>query len=587
MSIEEGTNARMDARFYSQRGLLAKIAIAAFAVSAVVAVVITLGYEGAPIDRVATTTIPSASAGATLRKAVDSQTTNEGPSVRTQPPLPSKPPQRGHRTGLAPLIAAQGTKREGCYIVKLRRGAGGTACAAIEQASSGSQLRVYRNVFEGFAKCGVTAAALQTIRESASTAYVQEDSEVTVASVSWSLDRLDQSSLPLSGTFDTGSTNDGSGVDAYVLDTGIRASHTEFGSRVQAGISFVSGDASNDCHGHGTHVAASIGGYTFGVAKAAHLVPVQVLDCNGLGSDSSILAGLEWSLKRMKTTSRPAVINLSFGAATSYALDDAVREVVARGAVVTVAAGNDNTDACNRSPGRVLDAITVGSSTSTDDLSTFSNTGACVNVIAPGSDIVSAGITSNTATSILSGTSMAAAAVAGAAALYRNANPTHTPAQVRAAIESTSVTNAITGVPTGTANRLLHVPSLVSVVSPPAVTVPSCSGDLCESGILAYSDDFHYHPVASGYFYADAAGPHHAIIHAHGDAVNDNADFDLVLLKWNEASQEWDRWCDSLTKGNGEDVWSHGSAGYYSWEATSYSGAGGYTLEMSGAGLAA
>jgi subtilisin family serine protease len=240
-------------------------------------------------------------------------------------------------------------------------------------------------------------------------------------------------------------------VNVYIIDTGIRLTHNQFGGRAFAGFDALGGN-STDCHGHGTHVAGTVGGSTYGVAKAVRLFAVRVLSCSGSGSTSGVIAGVDWVTANHLD---PAVANMSLGGGVSNALDTAVNNSINAGVTYAIAAGNSNTNAANSSPARVAAAITVGSTTRTDARSSFSNFGSVVDVFAPGSAILSAWYTSNTATATLSGTSMAAPHVAGVAARILQSNPGASPATVRNEIVNTATAGVLSGIPTGTANRLL------------------------------------------------------------------------------------------------------------------------------------
>jgi subtilisin family serine protease len=266
------------------------------------------------------------------------------------------------------------------------------------------------------------------------------------------LDRIDQAALPLDGSFTF--PNTASNVHAYIIDTGIRLSHVTFGGRATSGVDEVDGGSADDCNGHGTHVAGTVGGAEVGVAKGAQLVAVRVLDCNGAGDTAQVIAGIDWVTAN---AIKPAVANMSLGGAASAAIDQAVTSSIAAGVTFAVAAGNETVDACLESPARVTGAITVGAIDGADNRADFSNFGKCVDVFAPGVDIVSAFATSDTAAQTLSGTSMATPHVAGAAALVLSANPTATPQQVAAAVTGNATTGAVAAAGPGSPNRLLFV----------------------------------------------------------------------------------------------------------------------------------
>jgi subtilisin family serine protease len=271
------------------------------------------------------------------------------------------------------------------------------------------------------------------------------------APANWGLDRIDQHSLPLDNSYTT--RCDGSRVQVYVLDTGIRKSHVEFNGRAICGANYVSGESCQDFDGHGTHVAGTIGGATYGVAKRVEILDVKVFNREGVGALSTVLAGLEYVVsQKRRNPDIPMVVNMSLGSVgTSNEIKNAVDEAVAAGIVVVVAAGNKGMDACNYSPAFVPSAITVGATDRQDARPTWSNFGNCVDLSAPGVQIVSAYFTNDRATASLSGTSMAAPHVAGAAALYLQANPSWTPAQVWQAMRNDASDSV-----QGTARRMLQ-----------------------------------------------------------------------------------------------------------------------------------
>jgi subtilisin family serine protease len=322
-------------------------------------------------------------------------------------------------------------------------------------AYGGKVKHLYKHALNGFAAEMSEDEAL-ALSEDPRVLFVEEDqiytADTTQSGATWGLDRIDQRNRPLNGTYVYNWT--GSGVRAYVIDTGIRTTHTQFGGRAAVSADFV-GDGRNgqDCNGHGTHVSGTIGGSTYGVAKSVSLRAVRVLNCQGSGTTSGVISGVNWVAANRQL---PAVANMSLGGGASSALDTAVNNAINAGVVFAVAAGNENQNACNVSPARTAAAITVGSTTSTDARSSFSNFGTCVDIFAPGSSITSAWATSDTATNTISGTSMATPHVAGVAALYLQGHTTASAATVRNAIVNGATTNVITGAGTGSPNRLLY-----------------------------------------------------------------------------------------------------------------------------------
>ena len=323
----------------------------------------------------------------------------------------------------------------------------------LSNTHKGKLKHIYQNAINGFA-VEMSPEDAERLSMDFRVAYVEEDgmmtADATQSNPPWGLDRIDQRNRPTNGAYIFNHT--GAGVFAYVIDTGIRTTHTQFGGRA-ANVFDAFGGNGQDCNGHGTHVSGTIGGSTYGVAKSVNLRGVRVLDCNGSGSTSGVIAGVDFV---RNNHSNPAVANMSLGGGASSTLDTAVNNLSNSGVAIAVAAGNSNANACNSSPARAANAITVGSTTTSDARSSFSNFGTCLDLFAPGSSILSSWFSSDTATATLSGTSMASPHVAGVAALYKQVNPSASSTTVRNAIVNGATTNVVTNAGTGSPNRLLY-----------------------------------------------------------------------------------------------------------------------------------
>ena len=339
----------------------------------------------------------------------------------------------------------------------------------LSRAHGGAVREIYQYALKGFA-VRLTAQEAEALASDPRVDYVEPDQVFeavgTQSPATWGIDRVDQRDLPLNNTYNYNQT--GQGVQAYIIDTGIRASHQEFAGRIGNGFTSVNdGNGTNDCNGHGTHVAGTTGGTTYGVAKQVTLHAVRVLSCSGSGSTTGVIAGVDWVTQNH---TKPAVANMSLGGGISSALDQAVANSISAGVSYAIAAGNSNANACNSSPARVASANTVGATTSSDARSSFSNFGSCVDIFAPGSSITSSWNTSDTATNTISGTSMATPHVAGALALYLQTNPTASAATASQALVNNSTPNKVTNAGSGSPNRLLY--SLFGGAPPPSDTTP-------------------------------------------------------------------------------------------------------------------
>lgn len=351
----------------------------------------------------------------------------------------------------APLVAAHGRAIPGQFIVVLNAGQDARAVAA---AAGAGPRHVYDAALNGFAAT-LNARQLAALRGNPAVDFIEEDAEVHLDTTEtmdangdpWGLDRVDQRALPLSRTYTF--TGSGTGVRAYIIDTGIQTSHPEFGGRASAVFDAFGGNG-QDCHGHGTHVAGTVAGATFGVAKSALPRAVRVLDCTGSGSNSGVIAGMNWV---RQNGIHPAVANMSLGGGFSSSVNTAATNLANSGVFLAVAAGNSNTNACNTSPASAAGVFTTAASDKTDTRASFSNFGSCVEGYAPGVAIKSAWL--NGGTNTISGTSMATPHVTGVAALYKGDNGDASSATIVNFVINNATTGVIVGNPAGTPNRLL------------------------------------------------------------------------------------------------------------------------------------
>lgn len=348
----------------------------------------------------------------------------------------------------------------GRYIVVFKAHVANPAAEAANLTRSlGVQLHhTYTSAIKGFAAT-LPDAALQALRNNPNVDYIEQDQTVSLSYASgptqsgatWGLDRIDQAD-GRNGEYHYHYT--GAGVNAFIIDTGIRATHTDFNGRVQSGFTAITdGKGTDDCNGHGTHVAGTVGGLTWGAAKGVSLIPVRVLNCQGSGTWSGVIAGIDWTAN---STLRPAVANMSLGGGASTAVDQAVAGSVSKGVTMVVAAGNSNADACNYSPARAPSAITVGATTSADTRASYSNYGSCLDIFAPGSGITSAWNTSDSATNTISGTSMASPHTTGVAALALAANTAASPWAVASFLTANATASRLSAIGSGSPNLLVY-----------------------------------------------------------------------------------------------------------------------------------
>jgi subtilisin family serine protease len=348
-------------------------------------------------------------------------------------------------------------------VVVLNGSAGPAAAVAADAARhfGGDVGFVYTHALQGFA-ITVPDAAARALARDPRVASVEADAtfsaDTAQTGATWGLDRIDQRLRPTDGLFHYANT--GAGVTAYVIDTGIRYSHSEFGGRAVPGYDAVTaGGTAADCNGHGTHVSGTVGGATYGVAKDVRLVAVRVLNCSGSGTTAQVVAGIDW-VTGDHQAGQPAVANMSLGGSASTAIDTAVRNSIADGVAYSIAAGNGvlglfAQNACNTSPARVTEAMTVSATDSSDKKPSWANVGSCVDWFAPGINVTSAWYSSDTATNTISGTSMATPHTTGVAALYLQGNPAATPSEVQEALRAATTKGVVVSAGTGSPNALL------------------------------------------------------------------------------------------------------------------------------------
>lgn len=425
--------------------------------------------------------------------------------------------------------------------------------------------QVYGTLVQGFA-AQLSSQNVKKLRSDSRVQYIEQDQEVystgSQNNATWGIDRSDQRSLPLNSTYKY--STEASNVTAFIIDTGINTGHEDFGGRAKWGIN-TADRKDEDCNGHGSHVAGTVGGAKYGIAKGVKLIGVKVLRCDGKGHSSGVIKGIEWAASQKRG---PAVANMSLGSPASQTTDDAVRAAVRKGLTMVVAAGNTNEDACNFSPARTSEAITVNSSDKNDRRSSFSNYGRCTDIFAPGSSITSAWMGRRNATKTISGTSMATPHVAGSVALMLAKNPDLTPAQVAQKLYANSTKNKIKDIGTGSPNRLLFTNPDGDGTTPPNPN-PTPENKVYEGRVSRGSSS--YQPGRAGFKWNGGK--------IQGVLSSSAADLDLYLQK--KKGSSWIDVAASLKGNSNETIKFNASAGTYRWDVYAYRGSGSYTLKQS------